>query len=279
MNLESDKIKIKASQSENIPHFIHFEEQNPEFIGAYDYDTHQQVMDSEDEIHLSIFDKSDNQLIGHAILAGIKGGNDSIEFRRIVIARKGKGYGHDTVELVKQFCFEQLHTHRLWLDVYEDNPRAIHLYQSHGFMHEGTLRDCVKQNGKYRSLMVMSILKTDVPLSYSGINYHNKKFVPVQNSDNGEVSTDTIFHYQQKENILTCQYKGEQIQQGHLMGLVDENGAIEMRYHQINSKDELMTGVCKSTPELLKNGKIRLHEKWQWTSGYFSEGESVLEEV
>jgi hypothetical protein len=29
----------------------------------------------------------------------------------------------------------------------------------------------------------------------------------------------------------------------------------------------------------MKNGKIRLHEKWQWTSGDGSKGESILEEI
>ncbi len=51
-----------------------------------------------------------------------------------------------------------------------------------------------------------------------------------------------------------------------------------MRYHQININNELMTGICVSTPEKLSNGKIRLHEKWKWTSGDQSEGESILEE-
>jgi hypothetical protein len=51
-----------------------------------------------------------------------------------------------------------------------------------------------------------------------------------------------------------------------------------MRYHQINDNDELMTGICKSIPEILENGKIRLHESWKWTSGDKSEGNSVIEE-
>jgi len=41
----------------------------------------------------------------------------------------------------------------------------------------------------------------------------------------------------------------------------------------------LMTGTCHSTPELLENGKIRLIENWQWTSGDKSKGNSVLEEL
>ena len=111
------------------------------------------------------------------------------------------------------------------------------------------------------------------------INYHGKIFRPVLNSENGETSKETVFHYQQQGNILTSEYSGGKILQGHLIGLVDEDGKIEMRYHQVNCSNELMTGICRSVPEILPNGKIRLHETWQWTSGDFSEGNSILEEI
>ena len=52
-----------------------------------------------------------------------------------------------------------------------------------------------------------------------------------------------------------------------------------MRYHQANNKDELMTGICKSKPEILENGKIRLHERWEWTSGDKSKGQSIIDEI
>ncbi len=111
------------------------------------------------------------------------------------------------------------------------------------------------------------------------MNYNNKTFRPIEQSPNGETSSDTIFTYRQKGNILTSEYHGGQIVRGHLIGLVDKAGNIEMRYHQVNTKGELMTGKCKSHPEILANGKIRLHEEWQWTSGDASTGKSILEEV
>jgi len=111
------------------------------------------------------------------------------------------------------------------------------------------------------------------------MNYNNKKFRPIQNSQNGETTEKTIFEYKQIGNILTSEYKGGQIVKGHLIGLVDKNGNIEMRYHQVNEKGELMTGICHSKPELNENGKIRLYENWKWTSGDMSSGKSILEEV
>lgn len=111
------------------------------------------------------------------------------------------------------------------------------------------------------------------------INYDNRTFRPVTNSENGETTSETVFHYIQEGNILTASYFGGGIKKGHLMGLVDEKGAIDMRYHQVNAQGQLMTGVCRSKPEIMENGKIRLHETWKWTSGDGSEGTSIIEEI
>lgn len=111
------------------------------------------------------------------------------------------------------------------------------------------------------------------------MDYHLKLFRPVQTSENGEVDSETIFRYHQTGNILTCTYRGKNIETGHLIGLVNEEGIIDMRYHQVNLAGELMTGICISRPEILPDGRIRLYESWRWTSGDHSEGQSVLEEV
>ena len=110
------------------------------------------------------------------------------------------------------------------------------------------------------------------------IEYNNRKFRPVSNSDNGEVSSDMVFHYRQNGNVLSCLYHGQSILHGHLIGLVDDSGCIEMSYHQVNNNGELKTGICRSTPEMI-DGKIRLHEAWQWTSGDCSKGVSILDEI
>ena len=63
------------------------------------------------------------------------------------------------------------------------------------------------------------------------MNYNDKIFRPVSNTDNGETSGDTVFHYRQTDTILTATYSGGKILQGHLIGLVDAAGNIDMRYH------------------------------------------------
>lgn len=116
------------------------------------------------------------------------------------------------------------------------------------------------------------------PFSPPGM-YHNKVFRPVRNAPNGETTAETLFIYFHEGQFLSCHYAGGRIVEGHLIGLVDAAGNIDMRYHQINDAGELMTGICTSRPEIMENGKIRLHETWRWTSGDGSAGESVLEEV
>ncbi len=108
-------------------------------------------------------------------------------------------------------------------------------------------------------------------------HYDGKTFVSVQNSANGEVSSQTIFHYKQEGNILSATYTGGQIVKGTLIGLVNKDGSLQFRYNHVNKLNEIKGGECHSTPEMLPDGRIRLHEKWRWAEG--SEGESVLEEV
>lgn len=111
------------------------------------------------------------------------------------------------------------------------------------------------------------------------LNYHQKTFQSIANTDNGEVGEQTLFHYQQQGNVVWAEYSGGAIVKGFLVAKVIENDTLDMRYEHINSAGEIMTGKCLSTPEILSDGCIRLHEKWQWTSGDLSSGESVIEEI
>lgn len=111
------------------------------------------------------------------------------------------------------------------------------------------------------------------------MDYNDKKFRPVSTTENGEITSETIFHYKQVGNIVTSEYSGTKVIIGHLIGVVNQEGWIEMRYHQVNTQGELMTGIGLSKPEITENGKIRLHENWEWTSGDKSKGQSIIEEI
>jgi len=108
---------------------------------------------------------------------------------------------------------------------------------------------------------------------------NNKSFRSAGNSENGEVGSETIFHYHQEQQQVWAEYAGGEILRGHLIGFINEEGMLEMVYHHINTAGKLKTGKCISRIELLASGKLRLHESWQWTCDDHSRGESVVEEV
>jgi len=74
-------------------------------------------------------------------------------------------------------------------------------------------------------------------------------------------------------------YAGGDIRHGMLLARADCFGLLDMRYQLLYQNGLLLTGTCQTVPEVLPDGRLRLHETWQWTSGDFSRGESVLEEV
>ena len=132
---------------------------NRDFVLQWPREKHLSLMADKTVGHL-VFESIDHRpLIGYAILKGWDSTDRILHFNRLVIGEKGKGYGRDAMRLVKKIAFEQLHVHRLWLDVFADNEPAIHLYRSEGFVDEGTQRDCIVHGRRYRSQMIFSILE------------------------------------------------------------------------------------------------------------------------
>lgn len=147
--------------SEYLDLILDIEKANSDFVFIWPKERHMKAMNSEDEMHISIINSADRKLVGYILLAGIGGEDNAVEFRRMAIADKGKGYGRTSVRFIKKYCFEVLKCHRLWLDAYTDNERAIELYRSEGFMQEGILRDCKKYGDSYRSMVIMSMLEQE----------------------------------------------------------------------------------------------------------------------
>ncbi|WP_338395951.1 n-acetylglutamate synthase [Fulvitalea axinellae] len=111
------------------------------------------------------------------------------------------------------------------------------------------------------------------------INFDGKVFRSLSNTDNGEVSGETLFRYSQKGDLVWAEYSGGGILKGHLIAKTDKQGRLDMRYQHVNDNGEIRTGVCNSTPDIMPDGSVKLQEKWRWTCGDHSEGESVLVEV
>jgi len=159
--MEMDGLLFCFTRPEYLDLIGSIEKDNSDFVFVWTKERHIEAINRVDEMHISVIDASANELIGYIILAGIGGEDRVLEFRRMAVAVKGKGCGRISVRFIKKYCFEVLKYHRLWLDVYTDNERAIGLYRSEGFVQEGLLRDCKKQGDGYRSMVIMSMLENE----------------------------------------------------------------------------------------------------------------------
>lgn len=152
---------------------------------------------------------------------------------------------------------------------------AAALYEKLGFSTIKHERYSVK-NGV---ILVYEIMEKELHKVSTDINYNGRKFIPKMNSENGEVSEQTVFTYYQTGNLLWAEYSGGDILKGSLIGTVLSNGELDFVYHHMNQNMQIKTGKCHSIPTILENGKIELLEQWEWTSGDYSKGESLLVEV
>ncbi len=161
VHISGNKIKLTNSVENDIDKITGFEISNNNFINSYNKEKHRSLLTDSDCLHLSLRRLDNDNLVGHMLVFGLDGVNNSLELRRIAINEKGQGFGREAIQLLKRLCFEELKFHRLWLDVYDDNKRAYNLYESEGFIKEGLLRDKFKTANGYRSQRVYSILENE----------------------------------------------------------------------------------------------------------------------
>jgi len=156
------ELKITKTKEIDLSEILLIEgkEENLKYIIANTKSEHISLMNDSTKAHLTIKLNND-KIVGYIILSGLNDENKSIEFRRIVIDEKGKGYGRLTIQKIKNYCFRSLKCHRLWLDVLGSNLRARNLYKSEGFKEEGILKDCLLRENKYESLIIMSMLEDE----------------------------------------------------------------------------------------------------------------------
>jgi diamine N-acetyltransferase len=101
------------------------------------------------------------EIEAYVILRGLSEDSRSIELKRIVVAVPERGLGRRVLTEIIRTAFRELGAHRLFLDVFEDNGRARHLYESLGFKHEGIMREAAYRDGRWFDLHLMSMLESE----------------------------------------------------------------------------------------------------------------------
>ena len=111
------------------------------------------------------------------------------------------------------------------------------------------------------------------------LSFNNRIFISAANTPNGDCNSETQFEYRQCDDRVWATYRGGRVNFGSLVAIGDGQGRLDMRYQHVDGSGRIRTGKCTATPETLPDGRLRLHEQWQWTSGDYSAGRSIVEEV
>lgn len=100
------------------------------------------------------------RLIGGAGLRAFDWRNRSAELGLVIgdKAMWGQGFGTEITRLLLRHAFFTLNLHRVWLRVFVDHVRAQKVYEKVGFVVEGRQRDGDFRNGRYRDVLVCSLL-------------------------------------------------------------------------------------------------------------------------
>ncbi|HEX7727912.1 MAG TPA: GNAT family N-acetyltransferase [Terracidiphilus sp.] len=130
------------------------------YVGQWSEERHRATLAGEDARYY-VVDAADGSLAAYAILRGLAENSGSIELKRVVVGEPGNGLGRRILTELLRIAFDELRAHRIFLDVYDDNLRAQHLYRSLGFKQEGTMRDAASRNGRWHDLLLMSMLKRE----------------------------------------------------------------------------------------------------------------------
>ena len=119
-------------------------------------------LEAEDRADLLIFDP-EGRILGESVINEIDWEVRCGNFR-IALFRSdscGKGIGSWAVRTARDLAFEALGLHRLELDVFSFNPRAIRAYEKAGFRHEGVRREAVRDGAGYGDDILMAMLEDE----------------------------------------------------------------------------------------------------------------------
>ncbi len=115
----------------------------------------------DDEVLWAIAERKGDRCIGHVGLYKIDPRLRKGEFAIVIgeLKKQGKGIGRRATEAMVDWGFRQMNLHKISLSVLATNRRAIRLYESMGFRHEGVLRDEQYRDARYVDVVLMSLLE------------------------------------------------------------------------------------------------------------------------
>ncbi len=120
-------------------------EMNPRYDGVL-------AVDLLDGRHIGMVDYRDVDAVAHSATVGITIGEKDLW---------GQGYGSEALRLLVGYLFDHLNLHRVQLDTWSGNERAMRSFARIGFREEGRLREAIWGPGRYFDSVVMGVLRAE----------------------------------------------------------------------------------------------------------------------
>ncbi|MBE6092133.1 MAG: GNAT family N-acetyltransferase [Selenomonas ruminantium] len=159
--IEGSRLRLRKAVEQDLDFILDLEyaEDNLPFIVPFDRDFHTNIVTKgEASMDVIVEEVETGEPVGYFLVAGLKTDAKEMEWTHVIIAKKGMGYGHEAMQLIKKWCFAVKKFHRAWLDCKDYNTRALHLYESEGMVREGLIRETILTNGVYENLVILGIL-------------------------------------------------------------------------------------------------------------------------
>ncbi|MER8185469.1 GNAT family protein [Kitasatospora sp. NPDC094015] len=115
-----------------------------------------------DRLDLAVEDPADGTFLGDLALNDLDPDSESAGFRIALTAgHPGRGLGTEATVLLLRYAFEEVRLHRVELEVFAHNPRAVRAYEKAGFVHEGRSRQALLWDGERHDVLRMAALRTE----------------------------------------------------------------------------------------------------------------------
>jgi RimJ/RimL family protein N-acetyltransferase len=156
-------VTLRPTEAHDLPAVTAWERHpdNSAFVEVWPSERHQAALTDPAMVHMMV--ETEGDPVGFVILAGLGSARPVVEFRRIVVADKGRGVGQAAVARVVRYAFEDLEAAEVWLDFAVHNTRAAHVYSKCGFRIDPSADMWAEIDGKRTRLVKMTTTRAGTP--------------------------------------------------------------------------------------------------------------------
>jgi len=135
-----DMVTIRKSNFSELKDLSEIDAQNHafNFLSTKTLEIHERDFNKNNIVYLSII--SSPALLAGYIILEFKNKTKSVQLKRILVSEQHIGIGQEAILVTEKYCVNEFNTNHIWLDVYENNQKARHIYKKLGYkkFKEGT---------------------------------------------------------------------------------------------------------------------------------------------